>query len=151
MIAATPYDPLQLAVRQSAALDQRPLSSAPSAFVADAIKLLAWIELGEETMLRAEDDCLVEYDPRHHALLHQLYDSWLSLCRRLLTAADNAPGEFAAEDLAQLRSADQRVALWLQIQNDIQRATLSDSELHDRAARANLSAGVRGVSPPADG
>jgi hypothetical protein len=150
MIAASSYDPLQLAVLQSAALDQRPLSTPPSALAADTLKLLTWIELGEETMLRAEDDCLVEYDPQHHALLHQLYGSWLSLCRRLLAAADDAAVTFSAEDMEQLRSGDERVAQWLQVQSDIQRHTLSESELHTLASRANLSAGARGVSPPAD-
>lgn len=159
LTAAAPYDPLQLAWRQSADLQQRLADASPtSASAADALKLLVWIELGEETMLRAEDDCLVEYDQQHHALLHQLYESWLSIARRLLhappAALDPSVAECSAlsdDDLGQLRSGAERVAQWLQTQADIERHTLPHAELSAMAHRANLSAGARGTAPPSDG
>lgn len=151
-IAATSYDPLQLAARQSADLNRRLLSvSTKSILAADLLKLLAWIELGEETMLRAEDGCLVEHDPRYHALLHQLYEAWLTLCRRVLTLVQaDDPAAVSSDELTELRSGEERVAQWLRVQADIERHTLPEEQLKALAERANLSAGARGVSPPAD-
>jgi hypothetical protein len=127
------YDPVQFAAHAWSN------HGAGQSTAAAALREMATLEFAEETILRAEDDCLVEYSQEAHDHLQRWYAQWVAAYRGLTLSQ---PGS----DLA---AALQRAEEWLQVQSDIARHSLSHAELSDLARQANLSAGARGASPPA--
>ena len=143
------YDPLQLAERQAAdlaALRRKSSQSDQREQVGHALKLLEWIEYAEESMIKAENDYLVEYSEEMHGKLHDLYANWLRQFDELLQATRTKKLHGAQDDLPEieaLSSGEQRVRQWLQHQASIQQHTLPHAVLGDLARAANLSAGNR--------
>jgi hypothetical protein len=127
------YDPVQFA----AAFCARPLThQIPSA--ADALDALRAIEYAEETIIRAENDCRVEYSQEAHDQVHRWYAQWVQRYGAL--ARSQLPDD---RDATALRDAVQRAESWLQVQAEIQRLTLPHAVLSEMARDAGLSPGNR--------
>src|SRR5437870_4448498 len=147
-MAACTYDPLQLAERQSAetaALLRGGQLGDELQQARAALKCLEWIEYAEESMIKAENDCLVEYSEEMHCKLHGLYADWLRQLDDVLRTEALTAGEGPenADLLLSILAGKQRVQEWLAAQADIARYTLSQADLGALAAAANLSAGNR--------
>ena len=139
------YDPLELAQRQSAefALRRRAGRADEMEQARAALKCLEWIEYAEESMIKAENDCLVEYCEEMHRKLHELYVDWLRQFDGECDVFTAVAGSERADLLLALSLGKQRVRQWLQAQADIERHTLPHAELSAMACEANLSTGNR--------
>ena len=72
--------------------------------VQQGIKAFDWIDRAEEALIRAEDDCLVDYSPEAHQQIHQWYASWLDSAKQVLaSAADLARSGYEVASVAELR------------------------------------------------
>lgn len=141
-MAVCSYDPLQLAQRQSADCAALRRQDDPAEQARIALKCLEWIEYAEESMIKAENDCLVEYSEEMHRKLHGLYAGWLlqfdDALRAGKTKSANAGSDYG-EVMIALVAGEQRVRQWLQAQADIERHTLPHDELSAMARAAKLS------------
>lgn len=148
-MAVCSYDPLQLAQRQSAdfaALRRQGAQGDEIEQARIALKCLEWIEYAEEWMIKAENDCLVEYSEEMHRKLHDLYADWLRQFDEVLPegkAMDIQGDKDDMQVIIALADGERRVRQWLQAQADIERHTLSHAELSAMAREANLSDGNR--------
>jgi hypothetical protein len=144
-MAVCSYDPLQLAQRQSADFAALRRQDDPAEQARTALKCLEWIEYAEESMIKAENDCLVEYSEEMHHKLHDLYVGWLRQFDDVLRVGMLAAmgGERDSSVTAALADGERRVRQRLQAQADIERHTLSHAELSAMARAANLSDGNR--------
>jgi hypothetical protein len=142
------YDPVQLALRETQQLslfDAQPRARRDYAWeVQKALKALEWIEFAEESIGRAESDCLVEYSEESHQQLERSYADWVQSSQRLATDAERA-GDLQA---AGLRQALERAQRWLKTQADIVAHSLPHATLSEMAQRAGLSDGVQSAHPP---
>ncbi len=103
---------------------------------AAGIMAFRWIERGEETVIQAETDCLAPYSEPVHAMIANLYRSWVELGQRAenVIAALQTAG-YTPEDLDEFRQCRQRAETWVQTQAAIEAATPSHDQLADYARR----------------
>lgn len=135
------YDPLTFATREviqfdavmeehRAAIDRRDCEDS----LQIGIVALRWLERAAETVIEAENDCLVPYSEEVHAAIQRLYEAWLQCGERAeatiggVIAAGHTP-----DNLAEFHDCCSRARRWLATQAGIRAATLPHGQLAEYA------------------
>lgn len=100
------------------------------------IQALAWLERAEQTVVSAEEDCLVEYSPVVHELIDRLYRTWLNPCHQAEAWATRVLERgYSIDNLPEFRKSCARARTWIENADAIADATLS----HDRLKKYSSS------------
>ena len=135
------YDPLEFAQSEVTRFEAELLDQQPSTgtelcekSLLKGIQVFAWIELAEEVLIVAENDCLVDYSLEVHDIIHNLYQRWIVKCEAALAWAAKLQAAglevgFYEELVANLVRAKE----WLRIADELRQPFLSHEQLHKYA------------------